>query len=106
MSDDKSVFEGEAWTLFYLMGLGHTASPIETSTGPTVFVGNCPAPVPNGMIEVSRLTALEHLGFVQETFAVQGTVYVITEKGKTLFNEMYNSLHQEAQKTFLSKVGY
>jgi|ERR1700730_13128479 len=36
MSDDKSVFEAEAWTLFYWLGLGHSASPTGTSTEATV----------------------------------------------------------------------
>jgi CTP-dependent riboflavin kinase len=56
------------------------------------------------MIEVSRLNALEAEDLVKPVFSLEGTAYVITEKGKKLFDEIYNSLHREAQKTFLKKV--
>jgi len=74
------------------------------STEATVIVGGCPAPTPNGMIEVSRLNALVEEGLVEPTYLLQGPVYAISEKGKALFNEIYNSFHREAQKTFLNKI--
>ena len=106
--DHKANFESDVWNAFHAMGLGHLMLKTGDDKGPYVYAIRSKEEQANFPIDLRIMELLIEKGLAKETTKQArdkvDNVYVLTDAGRRLFEEMETYPDSEKLEMFISTI--